>query len=379
MKICIFSSVHLALDNRIFYREARSLHKGGYNVNLIAIHDKTEIRDGIQIIGLPEIPRWKRPFIWLKVINITKNIKADIYHFHDPELLFVSPFIKILTKKPVIYDVHESYPDFIKVKDYMPIWIRYPIAWLFRWIEPLLSRLQNGLIFSDDNIALSFDGIPVPKITLFNFPSSEFIEAAQVETKRAKNRLPIIIHLGGHERNRGSRLMIEAFEYVLQKRPDAKLELVGHFMPPDLQYEVQADINKRKLQHAVTITGRVPFDKISEYLKKAAVGWMPWQSYTKNEKNIPTKLFEYMAYGLPIVSSSLNSTRPFIKQGENGFLVTPNNPREHAEAILTILNDEILRDRLGRNGQEIVYTKYNWDEMEIRLLEFYSNLTSNRS
>jgi glycosyltransferase involved in cell wall biosynthesis len=378
-KVCIFSSVHSALDNRVFYREAKSLQKNGYSVTLIAIHKENEIRDGIQIIGLSKSPRWQRPCLWFTLFRLAISTRADIYHFHDPELLFVAPFIRLITKKPTIYDIHEVYADFIKVKDYMPAWVRYPVAWIFRWLEPLLARLQSGLIFSDDAIAQVFTHIPCPKVTLFNYPALFFIEDAIRITQNIQERTPVVLHLGGHERNRGTRLMVAAFAQVHKTMPSARLLLVGHFMPPDLQTEVQDDVIKHGIEHAVTIIGRVPFDTIGSYLQQAAVGWVPWQPYAKNDKNIPTKLFEYMAYGVPIVSSNLSSTRPFVHNDLNGYLVPAQDTTAHAEAILKILQNPELGYRMGQRGQEMVRTQYNWEEMENKLVTFYNNLLKNRS
>ncbi len=141
-RVCILSSVHIALDNRVFYREARSLQKAGYDVTLIAIHPREEIIDGVRIIGLPKIPRWQRPRLWNLILQLARRMDADIYHFHDPELLFVTPWLRLFTGKPTIYDIHENYPDFFKVKDYLPTWVRYPLAWSFAWLEPLLARLR---------------------------------------------------------------------------------------------------------------------------------------------------------------------------------------------------------------------------------------------
>ncbi|MBN2147360.1 MAG: glycosyltransferase family 4 protein [Anaerolineales bacterium] len=372
--VCIFSSVHSALDNRLFYREAQSLARNGFEVTLIAIHPQTEHRDGIQIIGLPHIPRWQRPRLWLTILHLARRTRADIYHFHDPELLLVSPILRLLTRKPVIYDIHEAYPDFIKVKDYMPAWLRYPLAWLFRILEPLLARLQSGLIFSDDAIAETFASLPLPKETLFNFPGRFFVDQGIQTTQAITHRSPIVLHLGGHERNRGTRLMIAAFEQILREIPLARLLLVGHFMPPSLEEEVLLDIHQRGIQQSVSVIGRVPFDTIGNYLSQAAVGWVPWQPYTKNDKNIPTKLFEYMSYAVPIVSSDLRSTRPFVRDGENGLLVDPSDPSEHAIAILEILQDPPHGEAMGRHGQELARTVYNWDAEEIKLLAFYKRL-----
>ena len=97
----------------------------------------------------------------------------------------------------------------------------------------------------------------------------------------------------------------------------------------------------------MTLTGRVPFETIGRYLQQAAVGWVTWQPARKNQKNIPTKLFEYMAYGLPVVSSDLPSTRPFVHDGVNGYRVRADDPAAHAAAILALLRDPRIRRAAG--------------------------------
>lgn len=375
-KVCILSSVHQALDNRVFYREAQSLRRAGHEVTLIAVHDRDEVKDGVQIVALPRVHRWRRPGLWLTLYRQALQTEADLFHFHDPELLLLTPWLRWRTGRPTIYDVHEANADFIKVKDYMPAWIRYPMAWVFRWLEPLLARLQSALVFADDQIAVPFRGIRCPKVTLFNYPARPFLENAIGATQRIERRKPIVLYLGGLERNRGSKLMIEAFRQVLEAMPEARLLLVGHFMPPELEQEVIADAAMCGIEHALNITGRVPFEQIGGYLTQAAVGWVTWQPVSKNQKNIPTKLFEYMAYGLPVVSSDLASTRPFVCQGENGYLVAASDPAAHAQAILQILRRPQRAITMGRQGQEAVRSHYNWDEMEKRLLALYQELLS---
>ena len=370
-RVCILSSVHLALDNRVFYREARSLQRAGYDVTLIAVHGRDEVKDGVQIRGLPDVPRKRRPLLWRQLLHMAREEAADVYHFHDPELLLVTPWLRWQTGKPTIYDVHEVYADFIKVKDYMPAWLRYPIAWNFRWLEPRLARLQSALIFADDEIAKTFRTFSGPKTTLFNFPAVSFVQQAAAATRPLRPRDPVILYLGGMERNRGTALMIDAFARVRQAAPDARLLLVGHFMPPDLEEEVRQHAERLGVAGALTLTGRVPFEEIGAYLQQAAVGWVSWQPEPKNEKNIPTKLFEYMAYGVPVVSSDLASTRQFVEHGANGLLVPAEDPAAHAAAIIELLEHPEKGVRMGQRGQELVRTRYNWGKMEERLLALY--------
>jgi glycosyltransferase involved in cell wall biosynthesis len=373
-KICILSSVHIALDNRVFYREARSLKRAGHDVTLIAIHDRDEVKEGVRIIALPQVRRWQRPRLWWTLLRQALEAQADLYHFHDPELLLVTPWLRWLSGKPTIYDVHETYADFIEVKEYLPTWLRQPLAWLFRWLEPLLARLQSAFIFADDEIAVSFQRIDRPKRTLFNFPARSFVKEAIAATVPLERREPVILYLGAMERSRGSRLVIEAFQQVRQALPEARLLLVGPFAPPQLEQEVRDHAIQLGIQDSVEITGRVPFETIGVFLKAAAVGWIPLQPVPKYLKNIPTKLFEYMAFGLPIVSSDLPSTRPFVQTGKNGYLVEPTDPERHARAILEILRQPDLALEMGRTGQELVRSRYNWDEMDVRLLALYEEI-----
>lgn len=103
-KNCMLSSAHFAFDDRIFYKEAKSLSQAGYEVVIIAWHDKEETIDNIKIIPLPILKdRFHRmtKTLW-KLFKLALKEKADVYHFHDPELIFIGIVLRLLDKK-VIY------------------------------------------------------------------------------------------------------------------------------------------------------------------------------------------------------------------------------------------------------------------------------------
>jgi len=377
-KVAILSSVHLAMDNRVFYREARTLARAGYDVTLIAVHDRDEEIDGVRIRALPRVPRSRRPLLWRRLTQMALESKADVYQIHDPELLLVTPYLRRKSGRPTIYDIHEANADFIAVKDYLPGFIRLPLSAAFRRLEPILARGEDGLIFADDSIAADFESVPAIKTTLFNFPGGELIERGGLCPPPDPDAPPVVLYLGGMERNRGSALMVAAFAEVLAKRPDARLLVVGHFMPATLEDEVRADAAAHDIGHALTITGRVPFQEIGHYLAQATIGWVTWQPYAKNQRNIPTKLFEYMAFGRPVISSDLTSTRPFVENGVNGFLVKADDPREHATAILRMIENPDAAREMGRSGRRMVQTRFNWDRMTPRLLGLYDQVLSSR-
>ena len=123
---------------------------------------------------------------------------------------------------------------------------------------------------------------------------------------------------------------------------------------------------------------RDSFQQIGHYLAQATIGWVTWQPYVKNQRNIPTKLFEYMAFGRPVVSSDLTSTRSFVENGVNGFLVKANDPHEHAAAILRMIESPDAAQAMGQAGRQMVQTRFNWDRMTPRLLKLYDQVLSSR-
>ncbi len=377
-KVCIISTVHIALDNRIFYREACSLKNAGYEVTLIAVHERNETLQGIEILGLKRLKRSQRPLLWLNIIKMAIATKANIYHIHDPELLFISPIIRLITGRPTIYDIHESVADFIELKDDLPNLWRVFLAWVFRWLEPALAYLQSGLIFADDRIADSFKWINHPKTTLFNFPLQSFIDAASRSKNKIEPDQPTVLYLGGIKRNRGTALIIEAFKQVLDMVHHAQLLLVGPFAPLSLEKELRTEIDRRLMSGSVRIIGSVPFDQVGTYLEQATIGWIPFPPVPKYQKNIPTKLFEYMAYAIPVVSSDLDSIRQFIENRSNGLLVKADDPAAHAKAIIELMIDPKLAAVIGENGRTSVVEHYRWSEEEIKLLAFYKVLISGK-
>jgi glycosyltransferase involved in cell wall biosynthesis len=168
--------------------------------------------------------------------------------------------------------------------------------------------------------------------------------------------------------------MLDAFRIVLDEIPLAQLYLVGPFAPESLADELRSAIEIRNMTRSVTITGAIPFTSVHNYLSQASIGWIPFPPVAKYQKNIPTKLFEYMAYAIPVVSSNLTAVQPFIEHRKNGFLVKADNPSAHAGAIIELLSDASLSATIGKNGQISVTENYCWTDMEKYLISFYQQL-----
>jgi len=89
LKICHITSVHRAFDNRIFHKECKALVAAGYDVTLIAQNDRNEVIDGVRILALPRVKNRISRMIGINLLSLIHAVrqKAQIYHFHDPELI----------------------------------------------------------------------------------------------------------------------------------------------------------------------------------------------------------------------------------------------------------------------------------------------------
>lgn len=372
-KVCVMTSVPPSpfFDPRIFYKEAQTLVQAGYEVVLIAPHDKeSENVDGVQIMGLPRYKRrFYRPLNWWRILQTALRQKADVYHFHDPELLPVGWLLKRLGVGHVIYDCKEYYAEAMADRMWIPRIFRPLARIVFEVFESLIASSLSAVVVVTDNQLLSFEGATL----LYNFPVKESFVAS---TSVVRNKCQLIC-VGQLSRPRGVFMLVEIMR-LLKKYEGVELLLLGRFDSESTKDEVQSLVADADLTERIHFLGQIPYRELKSYLLRATVGLVPLQPTSQYVKGIPTKMFEYMACGLPIVASDLPLIRRFIAESECGILVNATDAHEHAEAILYLLDHPDEAQRMGENGRRAVEEKYNWESEVRKLLRLYEELLSAR-
>jgi glycosyltransferase involved in cell wall biosynthesis len=363
--VVILSSVHFALDVRIFYKQARSLADAGYKVTLIARYDKNEIKDKVNIIGLP-MPknRFQRMIEQtFRIFRLALNQNAVVYHFHDPELIPIGLILKFLGKK-VIYDVHEDYQASIYTKDWLPSLIRTTVSNLFDWLEKKSSQKFNYIITATDHISKRFGNIK--NIVLHNYP---IIENGNSEFGCQKSKGEYtIIYAGGLARIRGIREIAESIGHI-NDRFHVKLKLLGKFNDRDFETQIRslAEFDKIELSY-------VPYTEVFSHLSSAHVGLAMFHPVPNHIDSMPNKLFEYMSAGLPIIASDFPLWKQIVEGNKCGITVDPMNPKAIAEAIEYLLERPELMNEMGENGRKAVLEKYSWQKESEKLIKIYSDI-----
>ncbi len=371
-RICIITTVHSPLDTRIFYREAISLSKK-YKVVIVAPSEKDFEDQGIKFIGLGMINgRLQRFGKSILAFRYSLKTKADIYHFHDPELIFVGLALRLITRKLVIYDIHENNPEFILDKEWIPTSILRKIVSLgVNFIENWAAVFLSGVIVVNERLQSRFQKYNKHIQVIRNFPSLEFGgRFSKVEFSKKRR---VAVYIGGIEKERG---VLEILRFV-ERFPNYYLKFlfVGTVKGSKLREEIDAFIRKKNIsKDKLEIVPQISHKNIPEYLNDAFVGFIPFLKTRNNFLGIPQKTFEYMAYGLPIVASDFLYLGKYIRDSKSGILIKdPENIDEYKRAF-DRLNDSNLWTKWSRNSRQAFEKKYNWGKEEKKLLDFYAKL-----
>jgi len=371
-KVCHITTVHLPFDDRIFHKECKTLVEASYEVVLIAQYDREEIKDGVHIVPLPKTKKrlYRMIYLPIKVLNTALRLKADVYHFHDPELIVIGIILKFLGKQ-VIYDVHEDYENKILSKYYIPGLIRPFLSRAFGFYEKKVSKIFDAIITADNYVMTKFININSAVIRVANFPPICFAYKFDENVNKNKNKF-ICVYAGGLIYDRGISKIIESFCYL--KNPDIELILAGK-ASSDIYYKIKKIIIKEK---RIKYVGELRWDEVQNLLKIANVGLnllQPVPAYLYAAEN-SVKIFEYMAAGIPIISSNFPGLKRIIEdECSCGICINSLDPKEIAKAIEYLITHPEEAKKMGENGRRAVLEQYNWEKESEKLIEIYVKLT----
>lgn len=366
-KVCHITSAHGPEDVRIFHKECISLVRAGYEVYLVQRGESYE-KEGVHVTGFgnPSSNRLGRMlFTARKAYRAALAVDADIYHFHDPELLPYGLKLKRRGKK-VIFDSHEWYVEQIRLKKYLPSWSRGFLANLYDKYERYVLRVIDGTVFPCliDGKHL-FEGKCRHITTVNNVPRLEdFYERYDESVPKWEDS---IVHVGSLTHERGITHLIKAAGKL-----NCTLYLGGTFRPPSYQVELEALPEYANVRYL----GQLTRPQVLETLQSCRIGMATLLNVGQYPKtgNLATKVYEYMSLGLPVILSATAYNVKIVEKYGFGLCVDPANPDAIAKAVQYLLDHPEEARQMGENGRRAVETEFNWSMEEKKLLALYKDL-----
>jgi glycosyltransferase involved in cell wall biosynthesis len=366
IKVCHFSSVHKDNDVRVFSKECLTLATAGYDTTLIAC-DSQQDSDQVRLIKIKDQGgRLRRIFFRsFRVYRAALSTKADIFHFHDPELLPYGLLIKLTTRAKTVYDSHECYPEDIRNKEWLPRPIRVPVARAYQLLEDLAVRRLDLVVAATPYIHKRFERIARRVVTVNNYPKrEEFAIEASSDTASIRDG---VCYVGAISEIRGILPFLDSLSYT---QPSIKVYIAGSFANDAIKEAAFSHPNWRRVEYY----GQVSRSQIRQIYKRSFAGIVNFLRAPNHEYSQPNKLFEYMAAGIPVIASDFALWKQIVEPTPCGITVQPDSALALANAINLLYEDRALAHAMGRSGVHAIATQYSWEQEGIKLINAYREI-----
>lgn len=289
--------------------------------------------------------------------TVAKIAKKSDLIYERASSLGAGGFAAILTGKPLVLEVNDPLVSHISM------------------------RLARKVVTTDESIlGKKMNKKKVTEVTwgcnteMFNLN----IDAREIIKKYNLDGKKIVIYIGAFAPWHGVDTIIECARIIrkIENVHDIVFLMVG--TGPDLQ-KYRDKVFRKGLGDMFIFTGPVKYEEIPQYIGAADIAVAPFDP----EKNpltkrygffyTPLKIFEYMACGKPIISTSVGNIKKIIHNGVSGMLIRPGDHIALADDIIKLISDDNLRLHLGSNARKVVEEKYSWEDHAKQLQEIFEH------
>ena len=347
MQVVVATIVHHPADARIYHRQIRALLDAGHEVRYIAPvgsqdFDTERAGSSLQLTAVPRACGRRRAGAIFAARSALKRhaAGADLMLIHDPELLLALPPRR--RRPPVVWDVHEDTAAALSTKPWLPRPFRPPAALAVHAAERMAERYVH-LILAEHGYVARF-ARPHPVV-----PNTTYVP--EVPAPPGDDRR--VVYVGHLSPDRGSAEMVELARLL---RPRGiTVELVGA-----ADARARAQIEPDHAAGLLRWRGFVPNDQAMPMLDGALAGLSLLHDEPNFRHSLPTKVVEYMARGVPVVTTPLPAAAELARGHECGFVVPFGDVPAAADAVLALDADISLRTTMSRRGHQAAYSSLGW-------------------
>ncbi len=365
MKICMIALEHAVDDDRVYHKEALTLSKFSYKVSIIGLKGKTKVK--LRHVKL----------IYSRIRNITLALelalreRADVYHVHDYTSLIIGFIIKILRPKiKLIYDIHEYNLDILPMAKSVKrkLWLIF----MYKLFETIALKFVNVLIVADENIKKLYRKSEKPILILHNYVKLQYFNFKQYENNQIDpSKLNVkLVYVGGISKDRGVEFIAKIAETFKHSELHITILLVG----PLIERNLNNFIKYLQSLNNVKYLGVVPHEDVPRYIANAHIGLILFKQLPKYQKNIPTKLFEYVALGKPIISTYLLPACRYISKNKWGVCIQYGDIKAFKHALANLITSYKY---YKYSCLKTIYN-YLWEKESIKLIKLYKNIMNSK-
>lgn len=353
-------------DNRIYNKECGALLDAGFEVTLVVRGDGP---DGgtVPVVALrPPSSRLARLTLsqaeaWRQL----SRLRPGLVHIHDPELIPLAWLWARTHAASWVFDAHENLGKQIATKPYLKPWQRGLARTYARLLTRWADRGADAVVAATDSIARQFGN---PRTTVvFNYPwLRDFTAAPSAVPGR-------LVYAGDLTEERKLSFMLEVTRRLRARVPTAHLVLAGKLVGERAE-ELAKEIDGEVVRHL----GLLPPRDVPPVIASAQVGLIFLEPLPNYVTSLPTKLYEYMAAGVPFAASDFPFWRDTFGPLGAGVFVDSSDVSATVDALTELLLDPERCAAMGARGRAAVEDRFTFEAQARRLVELVEGLGQTR-
>jgi glycosyltransferase involved in cell wall biosynthesis len=211
----------------------------------------------------------------------------------------------------------------------------------------------------------------VNRIYVKNYASEKLVESVKSDYPLRENA---VIFIGSQHANNGSLVFLEIAKKTIDRGYRMKFYASDRFGNPAFKkryMQLRADLG---LEEIVVLIPNVLPHRIMDNLNRATIAINPNLRVDQQIKGIHTKLFEFMAAALPVVTSDLPHQVEVIEDTGAGFTAKPEDPDSFVDYLVYLADHRDLAREIGKKGQDAFLDRYSWESQIPQLIGFYDGI-----
>jgi glycosyltransferase involved in cell wall biosynthesis len=335
------------------------------------------LEEGIFVRNI-RLPHSLRPaLIPLALVRETLRLRPDVVHVFKPKGYggLAAMLLRAMGKKVVVdSDDWEGRGGWNDLNPYSPA-----ERVLFDLQERFVPRISPAVTVASRTLEGQMLGFRLPPDRVFYVPNGVSAERyggwpAEPSDRSVREFLglgdrPVVLLYTRFVEFRVERV-VEVLRSVVRQIPNVVLLVVGRGFFGE-EEELRRQARHLGLEERVVLAGWVDRAELPRYLTTADVALVPFDDNLVNRAKCSVKLLELMVLGRAIVADRVGQNREYLRHMESGLLTDPADPEALAKAIVTLLEDNSLQNRLGGEARTDVWRRFDWSKLIGKVEEAY--------
>lgn len=308
------------------------------------------------------------PFRILYFFLYVRKFNPDVIHIqgaiHPGVYLVLWKVLKKITDSIFIYTPHDIFPKRKKIYHY------YVLKQLYQGMSYVIVHAQQN-----KELLLQYFKLQTEKISVLSVGNNMAIAKGlslgeEVHIPKDKK---VILFFGIIEPQKGLMILIKALPEIKKSIPDVLLLIAGQ--PFEDVGPYIKEIKQLNLEESVKLKlGYIAIHEIPNVFKVADLVVLPY-----NQVSQSGVVLSAYSFGKPVVATSVGGISEIVDEGKTGLLIPPDNPKALAKAVIRLLKDDVLREKMGKKALEIVQKNHSWDSIAEKTELIYRSLLNQKS